>query len=281
MNGGIGAQPVAEVFVILLLFVVVFALLARKLQTPYPIVLVIAGLVLSAIPGTPHIQLNPRLVFTVVLPPLLYAAAWTTSWREFRHNLVSVVSLAFGLVSFTIAGVALAVTGLFPGFDWRLGVILGAAVAPTDAVAAAAIASQVGLPRRIVDLLEGESLVNDATGLLALEFGLALVFGGATPTVGTGLLRLGYLIVAGLGTGVLIALVVDRIERWIDDGPNRDLDLPDGALRRIPWSGSHRCVGRIRGRRVRADLESSERRILFSVGPFAGLLRVDSGGLHP
>ena len=219
MNGGIGTQPVAEVFVILLLFVVVFALLARKLQTPYPIVLVIAGLVLSAIPGTPHIQLNPRLVFTVVLPPLLYAAAWTTSWREFRHNLVSVVSLAFGLVSFTIAGVALAITWLFPGFDWRLGVILGAAVAPTDAVAAAAIASQVGLPRRIVDLLEGESLVNDATGLLALEFGLALVFGGAAPTVGTGLLRLGYLIVAGLGTGALIALVVDRIERWIDDGP--------------------------------------------------------------
>ena len=84
-----GVNSAGGVFLILLLFVVVFALLARKLQTPYPIVLVIAGLALSLIPGTPHIELYPNLVFTVVLPPLLYAAAWVTSWREFRHNLVS------------------------------------------------------------------------------------------------------------------------------------------------------------------------------------------------
>jgi monovalent cation/hydrogen antiporter len=209
----------AGVFLILLLFVVAFALLARKLQTPYPIVLVIAGLVLSAIPGTPQIELNPELVFFVVLPPLLYAAAWVTSWREFRHNLVSIVSVACGLVAFTIVGVAVASQWLFPGFDWRIGVVLGAVVAPTDAIAATAIASQVGLPRRIVDLLEGESLVNDATGLLALEFGLALVLGGMAPTVGTGLLRFGYLVAAGLGAGAIVALVVAWIERWIDDGP--------------------------------------------------------------
>ncbi|MGH9645887.1 MAG: Na+/H+ antiporter, partial [Bryobacteraceae bacterium] len=77
-----GVDPAGGVFLILLLFVVVFALLARKLQTPYPIVLVIAGLILSLVPGTPRIQLNPKLIFTVVLPPLLYAAAWLTSWRE-------------------------------------------------------------------------------------------------------------------------------------------------------------------------------------------------------
>ena len=207
------------VFLILLLFVVVFALLARKLQTPYPIVLVIAGLALSLIPGTPRIQLNPALVFTVVLPPLLYAAAWTTSWRELQHNLVSVLSLACGLVSFTIVGVALAGPLLFPGFDWRLGVILGALVAPTDAVSATAIASQIGLPKRIVDLLEGESLVNDATGLLALEFGIALVLGTNRPTVAGGVLRFAYLVVGGVGVGVLIGFAVAWIERWIDDGP--------------------------------------------------------------
>ena len=156
MNGGIGAQPVAEVFVILLLFVVVFALLARKLQTPYPIVLVIAGLVLSAIPGTPHIQLNPRLVFTVVLLLLLDAAAWTTSWRE--------VPAQSGQRDLTcLRARELHHRRCRSRCHWALswlrlatGVILGAAVAPTDAVAAAAIASQVGLPRRIVDLLEGK-----------------------------------------------------------------------------------------------------------------------------
>jgi CPA1 family monovalent cation:H+ antiporter len=214
-----GVDSAGGVFLILLLFVVVFALLAQKLQTPYPIVLVIAGLVLSVIPGTPQIQLNPTLVFSVVLPPLLYSAAWLTSWPEFRHNLVSIVSVACGLVGFTIIGVAIAGPWMFAGFDWRVGVILGAVVAPSDAIAATAIASQVGLPRRIVDLLEGESLVNDATGLLALEFGIALVFGGAAPTVASGLLRFAYLVPAGLGAGVLVAITVGWIERRIDDGP--------------------------------------------------------------
>jgi len=119
-------DPAGGVFLILLLFVVVFALLARKLQTPYPVVLVIAGLVLSAIPGTPHIPLNPKPIFTAVLPPLLYAAAGRTSWREFRHNLVSVVSVACGLGGFTIVDFAFAAQWLFPGFDWRTGAILGA-----------------------------------------------------------------------------------------------------------------------------------------------------------
>ena len=212
-------DPAVGVFLILLLFVVVFAIVARKLETPYPIVLVIAGLILSLIPGTPRVQLNPKLIFTVVLPPLLYAAAWLTSWREFRHNLVSIISVACGLVGFTIIGIAFASQWLFPGFDWRIGVMLGAVVAPTDAVAATAIASQIGLPRRIVDLLEGESLVNDATGLLALEFGIAMVYEGATPTVGASVLRFAYLVAAGLGSGAIVAFAVAWVERWIDDGP--------------------------------------------------------------
>jgi CPA1 family monovalent cation:H+ antiporter len=99
-------QAAEIVFLTLLLFVVVFAALARKLQTPYPIVLVVAGLILGFVPGIPRIPLNPDVIFLLVLPPLLYSAAWFTSWREFRYNLVSILLLAFGLVGFTVLGVA-------------------------------------------------------------------------------------------------------------------------------------------------------------------------------
>jgi CPA1 family monovalent cation:H+ antiporter len=218
MHSG-GIEGIQIVFLILLLFVVIFAALARKLQTPYPIVLVIAGLFLSFIPGIPKISLNPDAIFLVVLPPLLYAAAWLTSWRDFKFNLVSILLLAFGLVGFTVLGVAATAAWLFPGFDWRLGFALGAVVATTDAIAATSIAKRLGLPQRIVDILEGESLVNDATGLLALEFAIAMVVDGRTPTLAEGAIRLTYLIAAGLVIGVLLGLVVEWFERRIDDGP--------------------------------------------------------------
>jgi CPA1 family monovalent cation:H+ antiporter len=218
MQGG-GIHTIELVLLLLLLFVVAFAALARKLQTPYPIVLVIAGLLLSFVPGIPKVSLNPDIVFLVVLPPLLYAAAWVTSWREFKYNFVSIFMLAFGLVGFTVAGVAATTRLVFAGFDWRLGVVLGAVVATTDAIAATSIAKRIGLPQRIVDILEGESLVNDATGLLALEFGVAIVVSGQTPTVGVGLLRLAFLTIAGLALGLLVGIIVARIHNLIDDGP--------------------------------------------------------------
>jgi monovalent cation/hydrogen antiporter len=218
LQGG-GIHSVQFVFLLLLLFVVVFAELARKLKTPYPIVLVVAGLLLGFVPGIPKVTLNPDLIFIVVLPPLIYVAAWQTSWREFKFNLVSILSLAFGLVGFTVWGVAQTAPWLFKGFDWRLGFVLGAVVATTDAIAATSIAKRVGLPQNIVDVLEGESLVNDATGLLALEFGIAIVVDGATPTVGTSLIRLTYLVIAGLLLGLLLGLVVEWFENRIDDGP--------------------------------------------------------------
>ena len=214
-----GIHQLELILLLLLLFVVVFAALARKLQTPYPIVLVIAGLLLSFVPGIPKVSLNPDVVFLVVLPPLLYSAAWITSWREFKFNFASIFMLAFGLVSFTVACIASTTKWVFPGFDWRLGFVLGAVVATTDAIAATSIARRIGLPQRIVDILEGESLVNDATGLLALEFGVAIVVSGQTPTVGAGLLRLAYLTIAGLALGLLVGLAVARIHKLIDDGP--------------------------------------------------------------
>ncbi len=216
---GSGIHAVQLVFLMLLLFVVVFAALARKLKTPYPIVLVIAGLLLSFVPGIPRISLNPDIVFLVVLPPLLYSGAWLTSWRDFKFNLVSICFLAFGLVGFTVLGVAEAAHRVFQGFDWRLGFVLGAVVATTDTIAATSIAKRVGLPQRIVDILEGESLMNDATGLLALEFALAMIVTGQTPTAGAGLLRLLYLTAAGLGLGLAVGVVVQWIHHQLDDAP--------------------------------------------------------------
>lgn len=207
------------VFLLLLLFIIVFGLLARKMGMPYPIVMVIGGLLLGFVPGIPPITLNPDLIFLIVLPPLLYASAWTTSWRDFRYNLVSIFLLAFGLVGFTVLGVALVAPNVFSGFDWRLGLVLGAVVAPTDAIAATSIARRVGLPSRIVDILEGESLINDATGLLALQFAAAIVVSRSVPTLSGGVLTLAWLTIGGVGLGLLVGWMVDYIERQFDDGP--------------------------------------------------------------
>jgi Na+/H+ antiporter len=212
-------KTVEIVFLLLLLFVAAFGALACRLRTPYPIVLVIAGLLLGFVPGIPRIILDPDVVFFVVLPPLLYSAAWRVPWREFSYNLVSIFSLAFGLVTFTVLGVAEMAQRFLPGFDWRMGFALGAVVAPTDAIAATSIARRIGLPQRIVDILEGESLVNDASALLALEFGIAMLVRGQPPTVASGLLRLVYLAAAGLAVGLLIGVVVNWIEHRIDDAP--------------------------------------------------------------
>jgi Na+/H+ antiporter len=212
-------QQIELVFLLLLLFVVAFGWLARKLHTPYPIVLVIAGVLLGFVPGIPRITLNPDVIFFVILPPLLYSAAWLTSWREFSYNLASILLLAFGLVAFTVFGVAAAGHWLFSGFDWRTGFVLGAVIAPTDALAATSIAKRIALPKRIVDILEGESLVNDASGLLALEFGIAMVVRSQTPTVSEGVLRLIYLTFAGVAVGLIVGWIVYRIEHRIDDGP--------------------------------------------------------------
>src|ERR1700730_4553616 len=201
-----GIGEIELIFLLLLLFIVVFGLLAQKLGTPYPIVMVIGGLLLGFVPGIPNTALHPDLIFLVVLPPLLYAAAWTTSWRDFRYNLVSIFLLAFGLVGFTVIAVALVAPSVFAGFDWRLGFVLGAVVAPTDAIAATSIARRVGLPARIVDILEGESLINDATGLLALQFATSMMVQKQVPTVSIGILTLAWLTCGRIGLGLLVGL---------------------------------------------------------------------------
>lgn len=216
-NSG-GVQPVEALFLLLLVFVALFAGLARRLKIPYPIVLVIAGLLLGFLPGVPRISLDPNIVFLIFLPPLLHAASWTLSWREFQRNFSSIAKLAFGLVFFTILGLALSAGRLLPGFDWRSAVLLGAVVAATDAIAATSIARRVGLPQGIVEILEAESLVNDGTGLVALQFGLLILMTGRTPSVIETGGRLVFLIGGGVLIGLAVGAIVAWFEKWVDDG---------------------------------------------------------------
>ena len=243
---GLGAHSAQLVFVVLLLLVIAFGALSRRLGVPYPIVLLVGGLVVSFVPGIPRATLNPDVIFLAVLPPLLYAGAWHTSWREFSANLVDIASLAIGLVALTVAGVALAAGWILPGLDGRTGFVLGAVVATTDAIAATSIARSMGLPRRTVALLEGESLVNDATGLLALSFGISLLVRGAAPTIGYALFRLGYLVAGGVAVGLLLGAVVDWFERRIDDGP---IEIAISIL--VPY-GAYLVADAIRGSGVLA-----------------------------
>jgi len=219
MIAGTGIQTLQALFLLLLAFVAAFAALARLLKIPYPILLVVGGLLLSFIPGMPRFVLNPDLIFLVFLPPLLNSAAWTLSWREFQRNFTSIATLAVGLVLFTVVGLALTAGSLLPGFDWKAAVLLGAVVAATDAIAATSIARRVGLPQHIVDILEAESLVNDGTALLALQFGLLMLATGHTPSVIEGVGHLVFLTGGGVLVGLAIGSVVAWFEKWLNDGP--------------------------------------------------------------
>ena len=168
---------VVEIFVGMLLAVAALALLARKLHIPYPILFVIGGLLLGLIPGLPKVRLDPELVFVFFLPPLLFPAAMFTSWRDFRANLRPISLLAIGLVLFTTVAVAL-LAHHFMGLPLAAGFVLGAIISPPDAIAATAIAQRLRIPRRIVTILEGESLVNDSTALVAYQFAKVAVVTG-------------------------------------------------------------------------------------------------------
>lgn len=217
--GSAGIHHIELIVLALLMATAMLTTLARRFQTPYPIILVIGGLVLSLFPRLPRISLSPHLVFLVLLPPLVFSGAFNTSWREFRRNLVPIGMLAFGLVGFTVAGVAFVSDWLFPGFDWRLGCALGAVVSTTDTIAAMSIASRVGLPRKITDLIEGESLVNDASGLLALQFSTAMVVSGVVPSLSQGIMELIGLVAGGILVGLVSGKLINVLQRRTIDPP--------------------------------------------------------------
>ncbi|MGA9249186.1 MAG: Na+/H+ antiporter [Candidatus Acidiferrales bacterium] len=216
---GQNIQRSEPIILLLLVCVVALALLAKRWKTPYPIVLVIAGLFLSLVPRMPHIELNPKVVFLFFLPPLLFSAAAQTSWRDFRYNLVSIAMLALGLVSFTMYGVAIASRWILPSFTWQIGLVLGAVVCTTDAIAATSIGRRLGLPQRITDIIEGESLVNDASGLLALQLAISIVVTGRTPPFSERAELLFYLISSSIVIGLVVAVLVSWAVTRIEDAP--------------------------------------------------------------
>ena len=196
---------------LLLVFVVVLAALARRIGQPYPIVFVLGGLVLSFLPPVPDVVLHPDFVFLVVLPPLVFASAHNSSWRDMRENMFSILSLAFGLVAFTVVGVGFAAHFFFSQLTLQTGLVLGAVVSTTDALAAGSIARKLGIPSRIVDIIEGESLINDASGLLALSFTVNIILTGHGPTVKAAIGELLYMSIGGILIGLAIAWLYSRL----------------------------------------------------------------------
>ncbi|WP_246625455.1 Na+/H+ antiporter [Edaphocola aurantiacus] len=186
----------------LLFAVLMLVMLAQKAKVAYPIFLVIAGLVISFIPGLPRISLKPDLIFTIFLPPLLYEAAWYTSWKDFWKWKRPISLLAFGLVFFTSLVVAYCANSFIPGFTLALGFLLGGIISPPDAVAAATVLKGLKVPKRILTILEGESLVNDASSLIVFRFALAAILTGSfSMQQATGQ----FFLVAGMGVVIGLA----------------------------------------------------------------------------
>ena len=197
-----------EAILILLVAVAALATLANKIKVPYPILLVLGGLVLGFVPGLPRVELNPEVVFLLFLPPLLYVSAIFTSWRDFRANLRPISLLAVGLVLMTTCVVAV-VAHWAIGLPWAAAFALGAIVSPTDAISATAVAQRLGVPRRIVTILEGESLVNDATGIVAYRIAMAAVVTGAFS-----LWEAGLQFMIGAAGGIVVGLAVGWFVIW-------------------------------------------------------------------
>jgi monovalent cation/hydrogen antiporter len=204
-----------QTILLLLAVLVVVAVVARRLNTAPSILLVVAGIALALIPGLPRIELAPELVLLGILPPLIYSAGVAMSWREFRFNLRPIILLAFGCILFT-AGAVAAVAHYVLGMPLAVGFVLGAIVAPTDAVAPLAIVRSLGLPRRLIVVLEGEGLANDATALILYRFAVA--------AVGTGLFSFSQaigdfaLIVVGeIAFGIGVGWFSLRLRRWARD----------------------------------------------------------------
>ena len=223
-------------FVALALLVAVAAMLvlAPMLRVPYPILLVVGGLAIGLVPGMPEFELEPEVVFFGVLPPLLYGAAFFTSLRDLRATVKPIGLLAVGLVVATTAGVAVVAHAVIDDLSWASAFVLGAIVSPTDPLAATSIARRLGVPRKLVTIVEGESLVNDGSGLVLYRVAVLAVVTGSFSALGAG-----GLFVVSAGGGVLVGLavgwVVRRIRLKLDNPPAEiTISLFTGYLAFIP-----------------------------------------------
>ncbi len=202
----------------LLFAVAVLVTAARVLDVPYPIFLVLGGLGLGLIPGIPNIELQPDLVLLVFLPPLLYSASFFTGLRDLRQNIRPISLLSIGLVLATALAVALVAHAVIDGMSWPAAFVLGAILSPTDPVAATAIAGRLGVPRRVVTIVEGEALINDATALVAYKVAVAAVLTGTFSALEAGAQFL-YSGLGGAAVGLAIGWVIAQVRERLDDPP--------------------------------------------------------------
>jgi CPA1 family monovalent cation:H+ antiporter len=202
----------------LLFAVALIATVARRLRLPTPSLLALGGLLMALVPGLPRLQLDPDVVLLVFLPPLLFGAGWRISWHDFVRNISPIAILAVGLVLFTTVGVGVAAHALDPSLPLGAALVLGAIVSPTDPLAASQVARQVRLPRRIITILEGESLANDATGLVVYRLAVGAMLGGSL-----GVFRGAYLFLVmaagGIAIGFVLGLLSVLLQRLVDDPP--------------------------------------------------------------
>src|SRR5207247_2016409 len=198
-----------EIILALLVAVVLLGIAARRLGVPSPVLLVIGGLVIALLPGLPPVEFEPRLIFVVFIPPLLYRAALTASWRDLRANLRPITLLAVGLVVFTTIVVGVAAHALAPGLPWAAAFALGALVSPPDAPAATPFHRSLWVPRRVSTILEGESLVNDAAATVAYRMAVAAAVSGTVSVMAAGP-RFGWVGTAGVARRRLLAWLMGR-----------------------------------------------------------------------
>lgn len=205
-----------ELVLLLLLCAVALGWIARRFKFPYPIALVVGGALLGFIPKLPQFPFDPQLILVIVLPPILYQAALLTSWNDFKANIRPIGLLAIGLVIATTLAVGAALKLMVPAVPWAAAFVLGAIVSPPDAVAATAILSRLNIPRRIVTILEGESLVNDASGLVMYKFAIAAVLTGMFSLLDASAQFVG-VSVGGIALGIAFALAFIAVHRHLGD----------------------------------------------------------------
>jgi Na+/H+ antiporter len=218
----------------LILAVATMLAIAPALRIPYPILLVLGGLAIGLVPGMPEFELPPELVFFGVLPPLLYSAAFFTSLRDLRTNVRPIGLLAFGLVLVTTVGVAVVAHAFIDELSWSSAFVLGAIVSPTDPLAATSIARRLGVPRKLVTIVEGESLINDGTGLVLYRVAVAAVVTGSFSAFYTGGL---FVVTAGGGiaVGLAVGWLVRQIRIRLDNPPAEiTISLMTGYVAFIP-----------------------------------------------
>lgn len=211
-------------YISLILIILFLVMLAQRIRVAYPIVLVLGGLVLSLVPGLPSISIDPQLIFLIFLPPLLYEAAWQTSWKDFWKWRRVIGSFAFIIVIFTSCVIAYVAQAVIPGFTLALGFLLGGIISPPDAVAATSILKEIKVPKRLITIAEGESLLNDASSLVVFRFALVAVASG-TFVLSNAVTNFFVVIGMGFAVGMGIALIFYAIHRWLPTTPSIDTIL--------------------------------------------------------